>query len=360
LRDVVAREKQEYTMFDNLRELLRVPGFAKRLAAMTITIFTCHLVILIGLLWHASSYPTLLGLGILAYGLGLRHAVDPDHIAAIDNTTRKLMQDGKKPVAVGFFFALGHSTIVIVMSVAIALAASSMNEHLSAWRGIGSLISTSASCGFLLLIGAINLVVLIDTYKAWQRVKAGAKLDSLTLDQYLSGGGLLSRILRPVLRLVGNSWSMFWVGLLFGLGFDTASEVALLSISGTAGAHGMPLAVAILIPLAFTAGMTFIDTLDGVLMLGAYGWAFLQPVRKLYYNMSITLMSVIIALFIGGVEGLQIVSDQAALTGFPWDWVNSIHLENWGFYIIGLFALGWIGSMLLYKWRRYDRLDKGS
>lgn len=345
-------------MLASLRELFKSSELRGRLLVIAACLAALHLFIGTGVIWHGGSYPTLAGLAILAYGLGLRHAVDPDHIAAIDNTTRKLMQEGKRPVGVGFFFALGHSTIVVAMCVAIALAAGYVNQHMSSLQGIGSLVGTGASCGFLLLIGGINLAVLAETFKTWRRVKSGATLDRLTLDQYLSQGGLLTRVLRPVFRMVGSSSSMFWVGLLFGLGFDTASEVALLSISGAAGAHGMPLSVAILIPLAFTAGMSLIDTLDGVLMLGAYGWAFLQPIRKLYYNMSITLMSVIIAMLIGSVEGLQIVSAQAGLTGSFWNGVNAIHLENWGFYIIGLFLLGWIASMLLYRWRGYHRLEK--
>jgi high-affinity nickel-transport protein len=266
------------------------------------------------------------------------------------------MQDGKKPVAVGFFFALGHSTIVVVMCVLVALSASFINEMLPAFRDTGALIGASVSCIFLLAIGFINLFVLVDTFKTWRRVVKGGASGEKTLDDYLSSGGLLSRVLRPVLKMVGSSWSMYWVGLLFGLGFDTASEVALLGISGSTGVSAMPIGVLLLVPLAFTAGMSLIDTLDGVLMLGAYGWAFLKPARKLYYNVTITFTSVVIALVIGGVEGLQIIARHSGATGWVWNFANSLQLENWGFFIIGLFILSWIGSMLLYKWRGYDRL----
>jgi high-affinity nickel-transport protein len=340
-------------MLESLRELLKSPGLKRRLLAMAAFMVAFHLAILIPLLWYAPSHSTLLGLALLAYGLGLRHAVDPDHIAAIDNTTRKLMQEGKKPVGVGFFFALGHSTIVVVMCALVAFSASFINRVLPAFKETGSLISASVSCIFLLVIGFINLIVLIETFKTWRDVKNG-KRDEKTLDDYLSTQGVLARILRPVLKMVGSSWSMYWVGLLFGLGFDTASEVALLSISGTAGVSGMPFWVLLLIPLAFTAGMSVIDTLDGVLMLGAYGWAFLKPARKLYYNITITFTSVVIALFIGGIEGLQILAKHTSATGWLFDFANQIQLDNWGFYIIGLFILSWVGSMLLYKWRRYD------
>lgn len=346
-------------MFESVKELLKSPGLKGRLLAMAAFMLAFHLAVLLPLLWYAPSHPTLMGLALLAYGLGLRHAVDPDHIAAIDNTTRKLMQEGRKPVSVGFFFALGHSTIVLVMCLLVALSASFLNDYVPAFKETGSLISTSVSCLFLLIIGFINLVVLVDTFKTWRQVIAGGQFTEKTLDEYLSNQGLLARILRPVLKMVSSSWTMYWVGLLFGLGFDTASEVALLSISGTTGASGMPLWVIMLIPLAFTAGISLIDTLDGVLMLGAYGWAFLKPARKLYYNMTITFTSVIIALVIGGIEGLQIISRHTGASGWLWEFANGLHLEDWGFYIIGIFILSWIGSMLIYRWRGYDdRLSK--
>jgi high-affinity nickel-transport protein len=344
-------------MFESLRELLKYPQLKQRLIALFALMLAVHVVIAVLVLWYAPAHGTLLSLALLSYGLGLRHAVDPDHIAAIDNTTRKLMQEGKKPVGVGFFFALGHSTIVVVMCVLVALSASYINQMLPALKETGAVISASVSCVFLLVIGFINLVVLIDTFKAWRSVIKGGTTAEKTLDDYLNTGGLLSRILRPVLKMVGSSWSMYWVGLLFGLGFDTASEVALLGISGSTGVSEMPIGVLLLIPLAFTAGMSLIDTLDGVLMLGAYGWAFLKPSRKLYYNVTITFTSVVIALFIGGIEGLQIISKHTGATGWIWDFANGLQLENWGFYIIGFFILSWIGSMLLYRWGGYDRLS---
>lgn len=344
-------------MIDSLRDLFESPALKRRLIGMAVFMVFFHVAILIPLLSYTPSHPTLMGLALLAYGLGLRHAVDPDHIAAIDNTTRKLMQEGKKPVGVGFFFALGHSTIVVVMCVLVALSSSFVNEALPSFKETGALIGASVSCAFLLALAFINLIVLLDAVKAWRSMQAGnstAAAGASNAD-YLDGG-LLSRILRPVLKTVGNSWSMYVVGLLFGLGFDTASEVALLGISASTDVSGMPVAVLLLIPLSFTAGMSLIDTLDGVLMLGAYGWAFLQPARKLYYNITITFTSVVIALFIGSIEALQIIGRHSGSTGALWAFAAGIHLENWGFYIIGIFALSWIASMLLYRWRGYDRI----
>jgi high-affinity nickel-transport protein len=273
----------------------------------------------LAVLFSARSYPVLLGLATLAFGFGLRHAVDPDHIAAIDNTTRKLMQDGQRPVGVGFFFSLGHSTIVVALSALVALSSSFVHRNLPAMESTGSLVGTTISCVFLLLIGAVNLIVLLDVIRAWRRVTAGEASDDGSLAETLSNRGLLARLFRPMLKAVGKSWHMYPVGILFGLGFDTASEVGLLSISALTGASGMPLWNVLLLPATFTAGMALIDTLDGILMLGAYGWAFVRPVRKLYYNMNITLISVAIALFIGGVEGLQVISTETGASGGIWN-----------------------------------------
>ncbi len=336
-------------MFESMRELFKSKQLRRRLILITSFMILFHLSILVPVLCSSQTYPNLFGLALLAYGLGLRHAVDPDHIAAIDNTTRKLMQDGKKPIGVGFFFAMGHSTIVIAMCVFVAISASFLNQLLPAFRDTGALISASVSCAFLLAIGFINLVLLVNTFGAWQRVTKGGAITDASLAPDGAPGGLLARILRPVLKMVGSSWNMYWVGLLFGLGFDTASEVALLGISGSTGSSGMPIGVLLLVPLAFTAGMSLIDSLDGILMLGAYGWALLKPERKLFYNMTITLTSVVVALLIGGVEGLQIVSKHTGAKGGLWDLANQIKIENWGFYMIGIFMLCWLGSMFLNR-----------
>ena len=312
-------------------------------------------------------YPVLLGAAILAYGLGLRHAVDPDHIAAIDNTTRKLMHDGQRPVGVGFFFSLGHSTIVILLSAALALSTSYIRGNLPSFKETGSVIGTSVSALFLLLIGIINLVVLLDIYRQFRRVMAGGSYTEQSLNDYLSNRGLLARLFKPALRLVDRSWKMYPVGFLFGLGFDTASEVGLLGLSAAFGANGqLPVAMILLLPLLFTAGMSLADTTDGVFMLGAYGWAFVKPIRKLYYNLSITFISVVVALVIGGIEALQIIGRQSGRIttqggttvghGTFWSLVNGLDLQNLGFVIVAVFALSWIASTLFYKLRGYDSI----
>jgi nickel/cobalt transporter (NiCoT) family protein len=303
------------------------------------------------------SYPILLGLAALAYGFGLRHAVDPDHIAAIDNTTRKLMQDGQKPVGVGLYFSLGHSTVVVALSVAVAFSAGLVQRQLPTMQAAGAVIGTSVSCVFLMVIGLINLIVLIDVVRAWRRVTSGGEYDESEVNGYLDQRGLLARLFRPLLRMVRRSSDMYLVGLLFGLGFDTASEVGLLGISASTGAAGMPIWNILLLPAVFTAGMALVDTLDGILMLGAYGWAYIRPVRKLYYNLNITLASVLVALLVGGLEALQVIGRELQAGGGFWAAAASIRLDDLGFIIIGGFAACWITSVVIYKVRGYERLD---
>jgi high-affinity nickel-transport protein len=309
------------------------------------------------LLVSSARYGLLLGLAPVAYGFGLRHAVDPDHIAAIDNTTRKLMQDGQRPVGVGFFFSLGHSTVVFALSVLIAVSASFVKTNLPQMQNVGGVIGTSVSGTFLLIIAVINLLVLLDIYKTWRSVVRGGAYDDKSLDDYLNNRGLLARLFRPLLKVVTRSWHMYPIGLLFGLGFDTASEVGILGMSATAGAGGMPVWFILLLPLLFVAGMSLIDTTDGVAMLGAYGWAYVRPVRKLYYNMNITLISIVIALFIGGIEVLNVISTETGATGGPFALAAGIPLTDFGYYIIGIFMASWIVSVVVYKARGIGKLD---
>ena len=300
-------------------------------------------------------YPILLPTAFLAYTFGLRHAVDADHIAAIDNTTRKLMQDGQRPVGVGLFFSLGHSTIVVALSVLIALSAGLVSD-IPTFREIGGLIGTTVSAVFLLVIGLINLVVLIDIYRMFRRVSAGGAYDEETLDDFLNNRGLLARVFRPMLRVIRKSWHMYPLGVLFGLGFDTASEVALLGLAATSGASHVPIGYILILPALFAAGMSLIDTTDGILMLGAYGWAYIKPIRKLYYNLNITLVSVIIAFVIGGIEILSIVADEFGLTGGIWSVVTGLDFGLIGIGIIVVFLGSWVISTLIYRWKGYDEL----
>ncbi len=306
-----------------------------------------------------AQHPLLLGTALLAYTFGLRHAVDADHICAIDNVTRKLMQERKRPVAVGFFFSLGHSTIVVALSVAIALAAGVVKAQLPSLQSVGGLVGTSVSAAFLLVIAAINIVVLADIFRTFRGVRRGERYSDQSLDKMLNQRGLMGRFFRPLLRIVDTSWKMYPIGVLFGLGFDTATEVGLLGIAAVEAGKGLPVYDILIFPLLFTAGMSLLDTTDGVLMLGAYGWAFVKPVRKLYYNMIITLVSVLVAVVIGGIEALSIVAGQLKLHGGILDGIGSLsgQFGTLGFIIVGIFIASWAISTIVYKVKRYDQID---
>ena len=343
-------------MVDSALRLLRTAGPVRSRIVRMYTFLIAFNVLAWGLALAASiSYPILLPTAFLAYTFGLRHAVDADHIAAIDNTTRKLMQDGQRPVAVGLFFSLGHSTVVIALSVAIALFAGVVTD-IPALQEIGSLIGTTVSAAFLLVIGVINLVVLIDIYRMFRRVARGGSYSEATLEEFLNERGLLARIFRPMLRAIRKSWHMYPLGILFGLGFDTASEVALLGLAATSGASHVPIAFILVLPALFAAGMSLVDATDGVLMLGAYGWAYVKPIRKLYYNLNITFVSVLIAFAIGGVEVLSIVAERFGLHGGAWEFVRNLDFGIIGFGIIAIFVASWTASTLIYRWKGYDHL----
>jgi len=309
--------------------------------------------------WYVfSAYPLLLGTGLLAYTFGLRHAVDADHIAAIDNVTRKLMQEGKRPVNVGFFFSLGHSLVVILASAAVALTAGAFKEKFESWSGMGGIISTCVSAGFLLLLALLNIIIFFQVYHTFQRVKKTGVYSDEDLNMLLAKRGFMSRIFRSLFGLVRSSWQMFPIGFLFGLGFDTSTEVAVLGISAVQAGKGFSLWAIMVFPVLFTVGMTLIDTTDGALMLGAYQWAFVTPIRKLFYNMTITAVSVVVALGIGGIEALGLLGDQLALKGAFWETMDKLNdnFNTIGFFIIGLFLSAWLLSVLIYRFMRYDEI----
>ncbi len=314
-----------------------------------------NIVIWIAGFLFSQSYPLFLGLLSLAYGLGLRHAVDADHIAAIDNTTRKLMTDGKKPLAVGLFFSLGHSSVVIILSLLIALFTSLVKSNLPSFQATGTIIGMSISSIFLIVIGVINLITFLDILRVFRCITQGNTCGEEVTHSHPQG--FLTRFFQEFFKKIHSSYQMYFIGFLFGLGFDTASEVGLLSISAASGASGTPLWGILLLPLAFTASMALVDTLDGIIMLGAYGWANIKPVRKLYYNLNITFISVIIALFIGGIEAIQLMSTHLHLHSSFFRFVNRISLENLGYFIILAFILSWIISIGIYKIKGYDRWD---
>lgn len=305
------------------------------------------------------DHPVLLGTALLAYGFGLRHAVDADHIAAIDNVTRKLMQEKKRPVTVGFFFSLGHSSVVVLASLGVALATSAMQARMEGFKAVGGVIGTSVSALFLLIIALMNLMILRSIYKAWRHVRQGGAYVDDDFDLLLANRGFLARIFRPLFRLVTRGWHMYPLGFLFGLGFDTSTEIALLGISATQASQGLSPWSIMVFPLLFSAGMSLVDTLDGHLMLGAYGWAYMKPIRKIYYNMTITLVSVVVAVVIGSIEALGLISDQLELKGPLWDIVGNLndHFGTLGYIIIGIFVASWALSVLLYRLKGFDMLE---
>ncbi len=309
-------------------------------------------------------YPLQLGTALVAYTFGLRHAVDADHIAAIDNVTRKLMQEGKRPVGVGFFFSLGHSTIVVLASVAIVLTAAAFRSHLgkdqlAAFGSIGGIIGTLVSALFLLAIAIMNILILIRIYQTFRHIKTGGTYDEDDLNILLAKGGFIARICRPLFKLITRSWQMYLLGFLFGLGFDTATEIGVLGMSATSASQGMSVWSILVFPALFTVGMSLIDTTDSILMLGAYGWAFVKPIRKLFYNMTITAVSVVVALTVGGIEVLGLISDQLNLKGGFWDTIGNLN-DNFGvigYLIIGIFVGAWLLSFLIYRINGYDDPD---
>lgn len=307
-------------------------------------------------LFHAQ--PLMIGTALLAWGLGLRHAVDADHIAAIDNVTRKLMQQGQRPISVGFWFAVGHSGIIAIASTTIAVTTSALSGF-EAFKDIGSVIATVISALFLFTIAGMNLVILRSVWRTFGHVRAGGTYVEDDLDLILGGRGLLSRLFRPMFRLVNKSWHMAPLGFLFGLGFDTATEVAILGMSASQAANGLSISTILVLPALFAVGMALVDTADGVVMLGAYEWAFVKPIRKLYYNITITLISAIVAIVIGGIETLALISDKLGLTAWPWSLAAKLgeNFNSLGFAIIGLFLFCWLASFAIYRWKRFDEIE---
>jgi nickel/cobalt transporter (NiCoT) family protein len=307
------------------------------------------------------DFPVLLGTAALAYSFGLRHAFDADHIAAIDNVTRKLMQEGRRPVTVGLFFSLGHSTIVVALSIVIAVATTALQDRFDSFKSFGGVVGTLVSALFLFAIAIANIIVLISLWRTFQVVRNGGRFVEEDLDLALADRGVLGRPCRRFFRLIEHSWQMYPLGVLFGLGFDTATEVGLLGISATQASQGLSIWSIMVFPALFTAGMTLIDTTDSVLMVGAYRWAFVKPVRKLYYNLTITAVSVIVAVVVGGLETLNLIGDQLGLTdgGGFWGAIRYVN-DNFGmlgYVIVGIFFVAWLISYLVYRANRYDEIE---
>jgi len=316
--------------------------------------------------WSAREFPIVVGLAGLAYAFGLRHAFDADHIAAIDNTTRKLMGPSTtlgpgtsgiqtRPFGVGFFFSLGHSTIVLLLTIAIAVATRAVTAGLPQLREIGSLIGTTVSGLFLYAIGILNLLVMIDLVRILRAVRRG-EYEAADLEARLQQRGVISRWFGRLFRLVTQPRQMYWIGLLFGLGFDTASEVGLLTTAGVAATQAPPMAAILSLPIVFAAGMTLLDSADGVLMCGAYGWAFDNPLRKIFYNLTVTGLSVVVALFVGTIEIISIVTSRwLGIHDGVFGAIQSIDFQTMGFAVAGLFAFSWLASAAVWRFGRLEQ-----
>jgi len=328
-------------------EWLRLSGFGG-------AILVLHLLGWGLFLYYSRDHPALAGLGSLAYTFGLRHAFDADHIAAIDNTTRKFLQGGKRSMGVGFFFSLGHSTIVFSLAAGLGIAAQTVNSRIPGFQNVGGYIGASVSGAFLLLIGALNLVVLLDILGVFRQMKRGA-YNEQKLDEALQQQGLMSRFfLRRVGDKIDASWKMYPLGVLFGLGFDTATEIGLLAIAAGVATHSVPFLAIISLPLIFAAGMCLMDTVDGAFMSQAYGWAFSSPIRKIYYNITVTSLSVAVALVIGMIELLQVTAAKFSLSGGFWTFLDSLDFGKIGYVVVGLFVATWAFSAVLWKARRVE------
>lgn len=295
----------------------------------------------------AHQFPQIIGFGFLAYTLGLRHAFDADHIAAIDNTVRKLVQQKEEPTGVGFFFSLGHSTVVFIMTLLTVVSMKWAQIHAPQLKEIGSIIGAAVSGGFLIFIGILNLFVWIDIYKVFAVMRKGEYVEDTT-EQLLLNRGLISRFFSSLYRFINKSYHVYPLGFLFGLGFDTASEVALLAISANAATQSVPPSVIFSLPVLFAAGMSLMDKADGIFMTTAYNWTFKTPIRKIYYNLSVTGLSVIAALCIGVIELAQIIVSKLQLNSGIWEWIQNLNFGVIGYFLVGLFIITWIFSYFIW------------
>ena len=331
------------------------PAESARLAGFYGFIGSLHLLGWGLYLHYAGQYPQLVGLGFAAYMFGLRHAFDADHIAAVDDTVRFMLQKGKRPLGVGFFFSLGHSTVVLALSVGIAFAATAVKAELPQLRNMGAIIGASVSGTFLWIIGILNLLVLLDILRIWQTAKSGTHSHA-HLEALLQKRGLLNRLFGGNLqKLMSHSWQMYPLGLLFGLGFDTASEVGLLAMTAGASTGNLPVPAVLSLPILFAAGMTVMDTTDGVLMSKAYNWAFLNPLRKIFYNITTTGLSVAVALLVGTIELLQVLIGMLGLGGHFFGFVAALDFGMMGYVIVGMFLVAWGLSVAFWKFGRIEQ-----
>jgi high-affinity nickel-transport protein len=299
-----------------------------------------------------------LGTGILALSLGMRHAFDADHIAAIDNTTRKLMSEGKRPLSVGFFFSLGHSTVVFVLAVLLNFGIRSLDKQVSngssGLHSVTAIVGTSVSGIFLYLIAALNVVILVSIVRVFMDLRRGRYNDA-ELEEQLNKRGMMNRFFGPLARRIDTPWKIYPIGVLFGLGFDTATEVGLLFLAGTAVAGGLPFYAVLALPILFAAGMSLLDTIDGCFMNFAYGWAFARPIRKIYYNITITALSVVVAFAIGTIEFLGLLPSELNWGGSVWRFFERFNINSAGFAIVALFVVTWVVALCLWRFGRIEQ-----
>ncbi|MEV0204355.1 HoxN/HupN/NixA family nickel/cobalt transporter [Streptomyces sp. NPDC050788] len=332
-------------------DTVRTIGLMAVIAALHVVAFGILFLLVVPGHYEIGSKAFGIGLGVTAYTLGMRHAFDADHIAAIDNTTRKLMADGKRPVSVGFWFALGHSSVVIVLAALVAggaqIAGTLVDDDSSTHRTLG-VVGTTVSGSFLYVIAALNLVALLGILKVFRAMRAGT-YDEKELEQHLDSRGFMNRVLGRLTKSLTRPGQMYAVGLLFGLGFDTATEVTLMVMAGSGAAAGLPWYAVLSLPLLFAAGMSLFDTLDGTFMNFAYQWAFSNPVRKVFYNLTITGLSIAVAFFIGTIELVGVLHDKLGLTDTVTEWISGLDLDNVGYVIVGLFVVVWAAALGYWK-----------
>jgi high-affinity nickel-transport protein len=338
-------------------EWLRAGGMAAAILGLTVVGWGVLIVFVVPGHYSVGAKTFGIGMGLTAYTLGMRHAFDADHISAIDNTTRKLMSDGQRPLTVGFWFSLGHSSVVFALTFLLSLGVKALvgpvaNDG-SSLHAVTSVIGTSVSGVFLYVIAAINLVILAGILRVFAEMRRG-HFDEAALEEHLNKRGLMNRIFGKLTRSIRTPWQMYPIGVLFGLGFDTATEVALLVLAGTGAAASLPWYAILCLPILFAAGMSLFDAIDGSFMNFAYGWAFSKPVRKVYYNITITGLSVAVALIIGTVELLGLLAGELGWSGGFWGWVSNLDLNVIGFGIVGLFVLTWVVALAVWRFGRIE------
>ncbi|KAG9305213.1 hypothetical protein G9A89_010721 [Geosiphon pyriformis] len=353
--------KPRFQLVRKFQDRWKTPSaLARKIFIIIGLLILTNVAVWIGAIFSFHDSPILMATGSLAYTLGLRHAVDADHLAAIDNVTRKLLQSNVHSATVGLFFSLGHSTIVIIVTTVIAITATAIQDKFGDFEAIGGIIGTSVSAAFLYIIAILNTIVFVTIYRSFRQLKRSGVYQEENIDDILSKGGLMARFFGPLYRFVDSSWKMFPLGIVFGFGLETSTEIGLLGITAVQANSGLEIWKIFFFPLLFTAGMALIDTLDGILMLGTYTWAYVNPIRKVYYNLVVTLLSILVAFIVGTIELLAIIGEKFELKGKFWEFFGALgeHFGIIGYLIIGLFILTFIMAKVYYRCAGYHMLEE--